>query len=133
VAYSANAVDLVLAGTATPTAPLVIAPPDTSIYTAVGTSAVFGAQAQGAALVDLMGRASLAAAAQPHGWINANASQTNVGGTNGEPGFQANRYGFLAGLDRRLGDGTVGVAVGYDQARPTCCALRCTVRAMSAR
>jgi outer membrane autotransporter protein len=50
------------------------------------------------------------------GWIKATGSQTTVGGTNGEPGFQSNRYGFLAGLDRKLGDYTIGVAAGYDHA-----------------
>ncbi|MFC6144392.1 autotransporter outer membrane beta-barrel domain-containing protein, partial [Paraburkholderia silvatlantica] len=112
--YGANAVDLVLSAPFTPADPLVIAPTNTSIYTAVGTSAILGAQAQGTALLDRMVQVSRATAAQPYGWINATGSWTKVGGTHGEPGFQANRYGFLAGLDKRFGAGTAGVAIGYD-------------------
>jgi fibronectin-binding autotransporter adhesin len=50
----------------------------------------------------------------PTGWITATGSQTTVGGTNGAPDFRSNRYGFLAGLERRYGDYSGGVAVGYD-------------------
>ncbi len=117
--YGADAVELVLAAPSTPSAPsapLVVAPTDTSIYTAVGTTAILGAQAQGAALLERLGSASFATAAQPYGWIDATGSQTKVGGTNGEPGFQADRYGFLAGLDQKLGDYTLGIAAGYDHA-----------------
>jgi autotransporter-associated beta strand protein len=110
--YDANAVDLVLAASA----PLVVAPTGTSIYSAVGTSAILGARAQGSTLLDRLGEASAATAAQPYGWINATGSQTKVGSSNGEPGFQTDRYGFLAGLDGRLGENLVGIAVGYDHA-----------------
>ncbi|MFT0172218.1 autotransporter domain-containing protein [Paraburkholderia mimosarum] len=110
--YSANAVNLVLA--AASATPLVITPTDSSIYTAVGTSALFGAQAQDAVLLDRMGQPSRARLATPYGWVTATGSQTRVGGTNGEPGFEAARYGFLAGLDSQIGDYLTGVAVGYD-------------------
>ena len=110
--YGANEVRLVLADAA----PLVVAPTDTSIYTAVGTSALLGAQAQDAALLDRMDRASAATPATPDGWFTATGTQTKVDGTNNAPGFQSNRYGFLAGLDQNLGDYMVGVAVGYDHA-----------------
>ena len=114
VSYTGTAVDLTLNAASTPSDPVVVAPTGTSIYTALGTSAILGAQAQGAALLDQMQHASAATAATPSGWINATGVQTKVGSTNGEPGFQANRYGFLAGLDQKLGDYTVGVAAGYD-------------------
>ncbi|WP_158244351.1 autotransporter domain-containing protein [Trinickia dabaoshanensis] len=112
--YDANAVDLALNVASTPADPLVIAPTNTSVYTAVGTSAIFGAQAQGAALLDRLGQISRATAAQPYGWISATGSRTKVGSTNGQPGFHTNRFGFLAGLDKRFGASTAGVAIGYD-------------------
>jgi len=121
VAYGANEVELTLAAAATPpsdpgtpSAPVVVAPVDTSIYAAVGTSTILGAQAQGAALLGRLGSGS--ASATPRGWITATGSHTNVDGTNGEPGFQSNRYGFLAGLERKYGEYDAGVAVGYDHA-----------------
>jgi uncharacterized protein with beta-barrel porin domain len=98
-------VELVLSGVEDPVG--------TSNYTATGTAAILGAQAQCAALLDHMDQASRGTAARPHGWISVTGSQTKVGGTNGEPGFQARRYGFLAGLDKRFDEGTVGVALGY--------------------
>jgi outer membrane autotransporter protein len=117
LAYGANAVSLVLAaGQTDPVTPLTVAPVDTSIYTALGTAAVLGAQSQGAAVLDRLGQASDASAATPSGWVTATGNQTKVGGTGGEPAFQSNRYGFLAGLERRYGETTAGVAVGYDHA-----------------
>jgi len=123
VAYGANEVELTLAAAATPpldpgtpSAPVVVAPVDTSIYAAVGTSTILGAQAQGAALLERPGSGSAAASATARGWITATGSHTNVGGTNGEPGFQSNRYGFLAGLERKYGEYDAGAAVGYDHA-----------------
>jgi len=108
VSYGGNAVLLTLA-----VAPVVVAPTNTSIYTAVGTSAILGAQTGNAALLDRLDRASAATAASPLGWVVATGSHTKVDGTNGAPGFQSNRYGFLAGLDKRVGENTVGVAASY--------------------
>jgi fibronectin-binding autotransporter adhesin len=113
VSVTGTAVDLTLSA-ASSTAPVVVAPTGTSIYTALGTTAILGAQAQGAALLDQMAHGSTATAAIPDGWVTATGILTKVDGTNGEPGFQANRYGFLTGLDQKLGDYTVGVAAGYD-------------------
>lgn len=114
VTYAADAVNLALDGAPGPASSTTIAPIDTSIYAAVGTSAILGAQAQGAALLDRLGQPSRSAATRPDGWINATGSRARVGGTNEAPGFQANRYGFLAGLDQQRGDYTVGIAAGYD-------------------
>ncbi|WP_233834130.1 autotransporter-associated beta strand repeat-containing protein [Paraburkholderia sp. ZP32-5] len=126
ISYGANGVDLALANAATGTGgsggstPQVVAPVDTSIYTALGTTAILGAHAQGGALLERLSHSAVvtssATPATPTGWVNATGSQTNVGGTNGAPGFQSQRYGFLAGLERKLGDYTVGVAAGYDHA-----------------
>ncbi|WP_042304206.1 autotransporter outer membrane beta-barrel domain-containing protein, partial [Paraburkholderia kururiensis] len=106
VTYGADSVLLTLSGA--------VAPTDTSLYTALGTAAIVGAQAQDAALLDRLGNGSAATPGAPAGWVTATGSHTKVGGTNGEPGFQSDRYGFLAGLDRTLGNYTVGVAAGYD-------------------
>jgi len=121
VGYGAEAVELALSESPTaPTAPaappLVVAPIDTSIYAAVGTTAVLGAHAQGAALLDRLDQASRVASTTPFGWVTATGTHTNVGGTSGEPGFQSNRYGFLAGLERKYAAYTAGVAFGYDHA-----------------
>jgi fibronectin-binding autotransporter adhesin len=119
VTYDANNVELVLANAATtvnPTGPVVIAPIDTSIYAAVGSTASLEAQAVNAALLDRLGHAPAATPTSPDGWVSATGAQTNLGGTNGEPGFQTTQYGFLAGLDQRFGDYTLGVAAGYTHA-----------------
>ena len=114
VTYDANSADLVLANASTTTTtPVVVAPNDTSIYAALGTAAVMNAQGTTAALLDRASSASTATPGAPDGWIRATGEQTKVGGSNGEPGFQANQYGFLAGLEQRLGDYTLGVAGGY--------------------
>ncbi|MBK3824082.1 autotransporter outer membrane beta-barrel domain-containing protein [Paraburkholderia aspalathi] len=113
VTYGANNANLVLANASTTTtAPVVVAPNDTSIYAALGTAAVMNAQGTTAALLDRSG-SNPASPGAPAGWIRAMGEQTNVGGSNGEPGVQANQYGFLAGLEQRLGDYTLGVAGGY--------------------
>ncbi len=116
VTYGASDVDLVLAadasGTTTPSTPVVIAPVETSIYTALGTAMSINAQHTNAALMARAG-AQAAPGAAPDAWIDATGTQTKVGGSAGEPGFQANRYGFLAGVERRLGETTVGFAGGY--------------------
>ncbi len=115
LAYGASSVDLVLGAVASPAlASVVVAPTQTSIYTAIGSSALLGAQAVNTALLDRLGRASPATGGQSYGWINASGGQTKVGGSGGAPGFQANRYGFLTGLDRRYGDTVAGLALGYD-------------------
>ncbi|WP_147432362.1 beta strand repeat-containing protein [Pararobbsia silviterrae] len=111
VSYSLNGVALTLSGVSSS---VVVAPVDTSIFAALGTSALLGAQSQNAAVLDRLGGASTATPGAAAGWITATGSQTTVGGTNGAPGFQADRYGFLAGLDQKVGDYTVGVAAGYD-------------------
>lgn len=116
ISYLSDAVDLTLTGapTSVGTAPVVIAPVDTSIYTAVGTSALFGAQAQGEAVLKRLGSASASGSNSASTWATATGTWTNVGGTSGAPGFETDRYGFLAGRDQTLGDNTIGVAAGYD-------------------
>ncbi|WP_180970489.1 autotransporter domain-containing protein [Burkholderia sp. WAC0059] len=106
VSYGPDSVDLALN---------VVAPTGTSIYTTLGTTAILGAQAESAALLDRLDAPSNAPAA-PSGWITATGTQTTVGGTGDAPGFQSDRYGFLAGLQQQFGAYTAGVAAGYDHA-----------------
>ncbi|WP_179405154.1 autotransporter-associated beta strand repeat-containing protein [Burkholderia guangdongensis] len=112
VIYGPDTVALELAAP-TPLQPVVVAPRDISIYTAMGTTAVLGAQAQEAAL---LAHAQQPGGGAPSAWITATGGQTKIGGTNGAPGFQAARYGFLAGIDQQRGDYTLGFAAGYDHA-----------------
>lgn len=116
VDYGANAVDLVLAEATAPGAPggaTVVAPTKTSIYTALGTTALLQAQGANAALLgrlsgpqDGLGRAN-------NVWATASGSSTKVGGTGNAPGFLTHASGFLAGAEGRLGAATVGAAGGY--------------------
>jgi autotransporter passenger strand-loop-strand repeat protein len=127
VEYGANEVDLVLSGADQPpppdagvppdaSAPLavtIVAPTDTSIYTALGTTLALSAQAMNAALLE---RLALSGAGWPGKsvWANATGSQTKVHGTGSVAGFEARNYGFVAGLDQRVGAYRVGVAGGYN-------------------
>lgn len=113
VSYSADAVELDLAS-ASGSGTTVVAPTDTSIYTAAGTAAILAAQAQSATVLSHLGNASKATEATPATWFSASGVQTKVGGSGGEPGFQTHRYGFLAGLEQKFGEYTAGVSAGYD-------------------
>lgn len=106
IAYSTNAVDLVL-GSA------LVAPGDTSIYSALGTSATMQAQSVSAALLERLANRSTQTGTGK-GWVTAIGRQDTVGGNGGQPGFQANHYGFMAGFDKRFGENTAGVAGSYD-------------------
>jgi len=128
IQYAGNNVNLVLAASTTATdsgststpvsvpSTIVVAPQNVSIFSAMGTTAVLGAQAQGAALLGGLEHSHCVVTGEACGWVNATGSQTKVGSTNNEPGFQVDRYGFLAGLDQRIGDYTVGAAVGFEHA-----------------
>ncbi|WP_219847280.1 autotransporter-associated beta strand repeat-containing protein [Burkholderia multivorans] len=115
--YTDNTVDLSLTGS---NASVVVAPTQTSIYTAMGTAAVLGAQATNAALLDRAGSAGGAAAdANASGsaaWATLTGNVTEVAGRAAAPGFQAQRYGFLAGRDFSSDPDAAGIAFGYDHA-----------------
>ncbi|OZI29794.1 hypothetical protein CAL29_16845 [Bordetella genomosp. 10] len=127
VSVGGNTVDLVLAepgaSETSPPAAVVVAPTQTSIYTALGTTALLGAQSASGALLDRAGsgagmRSAQALAMEPGSsvWATLTGNYTRVGGNSGAPGFQSQRYGFLAGHDRPAGPGVLGVAFGYDHA-----------------
>ena len=50
------------------------------------------------------------------GWIHADGTFLGVDGSGGYPNYHANTAGFLAGIDRPVGDGglRLGIAAGYD-------------------
>lgn len=114
--YGANAVDLSLfdpsAPGATPGA-VVVAPTKTSIYTALGTTALLQAQDASATLLGRVSDRQNAPAGSNDVWVTATGASTKVGGTDNAPGFLTHAYGFLAGAEGRLGTGTVGAAGGY--------------------
>ncbi len=114
VSYQANEVDLALTEAATPAAQIVVGPIDTSIYTALGSTLALGAQDTNAALLDRLSQPRDTGAL--NGWATATGAHTRIGATNGEPGFQADQYGFMTGLDHQVGNYTVGVAAGYNHA-----------------
>ncbi|WP_175662101.1 autotransporter domain-containing protein [Burkholderia ambifaria] len=115
VDYGANGVDLLLAEAAgpTPAGPTVIAPTKTSIYTALGTTALLQAQGASSTLLGRLVGPQDNAAGSRSVWAVASGSSTKVGGTGGAPGFLTHAYGFLAGAGGRLGDATIGAAGGY--------------------
>jgi autotransporter-associated beta strand protein len=120
VEYAANEVDLVLSGLgqqppagSAPTGVTIVAPTDTSIYTALGTTLALSAQATNAALLERVALSGYEMVGKSV-WVNATGSQTKVHGTGSAPGFEARNYGFIAGLDHRVGASTVGVAGSYN-------------------
>jgi len=116
VDYGTNAVDLLLAeatGPSTPGSPTVVAPTKTSIYTALGTTALLQAQGANSALLGRLSGPQDAPGGSNDVWVTASGSSTKVGGTGNVPGFLTHAYGFLAGAEGRLGAATVGAAGGY--------------------
>lgn len=116
VDYGANAVDLLLAQATAPGAPggaTVVAPTKTSIYTALGTTALLQAQSANAALLGRLSEQQDALGGSNNVWATSSGSSTKVGGTANAPGFLTHAYGFLAGAEGRLGAATVGAAGGY--------------------
>lgn len=129
VAYGANDVALLLSDPATGIpgdTPVVIAPIRTSIYTALGSAALMSAQSASAAVLDRATRravVSTLAADDATGapdtvsvWANATGRHGRLSGSGGQPGFQENQYGFLAGVEKRVERNTFGLAMGYAHA-----------------
>lgn len=131
LSYGANDVTLALnaPGTADPGAidpsgGVVIAPKNTSIFTALGTASLMNAQSATAAVLDQATRRTVetglatgdAASGGPSVWANATGLHGRLSGSDGQPGFQENRYGFLAGAHKRVERNTFGLAGGYSHA-----------------
>lgn len=133
VAYGANDVTLLLAdpasgnsGASGPSTPVVIAPKNTSVYTALGTAALMNAQSATSAVLDRATRRAVDTGlatgdtAQAPGissvWATATGLHGRVSGTGTQPGFKENQYGFLAGAEKRGERNTFGLAGGYSHA-----------------
>lgn len=112
VTYGLSDVALTLAAAAL-TDPLVVAPANTSIYTALGTTALLQAQGANATLLERLANVRHGLETSRDVWIKVNGTRNKVGGTGSAPGFQTHAYGFLAGADGQLGSATVGAAGGY--------------------
>jgi len=108
ITYGANNVGLTLADDS-----LVVAPVNTSIYTALTTTAVLQAQGANASLFERLANVQRGVETSRNAWVRFTGARNKVDGTGDEPGFQAHTYGFLAGVDRQFGSATVGVAGGY--------------------
>ncbi len=129
----ASGVDLSLAGSGTvtpvtPETPLVVAPTNATIFGAVGSAALREGQRVNNVLLDRLGEPCFSPA-QGSGaclrpdhqvWIQAVGTDTRIDGNRGASDVRGQRYGFLAGVDRRLSNGwTVGIAGGYSHADVT--------------
>jgi outer membrane autotransporter protein len=100
-------------GGSAPPGVTIVAPTDTSIYTALGTTLALSAQMTNAALLERV-PLSASESARSSLWVNVTGSQANVHGTGSAPGFEARNYGFIAGLDQRVGVYTVGISGSYN-------------------
>lgn len=111
VGYGLNEVDLLLAQTATTIVPL-----DTSIYTALGSTAVQGTLAFDQTLLGRFITAPAAAGAGTRGgtWAALTEGYARADGSGAASSFGAHRAGFAAGYDHRIGNTLVGGAVGYE-------------------
>jgi autotransporter-associated beta strand protein len=137
------AVDLVLSAPGTPTAPTVVAPLDGSLFSEQLASRTAFADARvntllaggagdndctAAAITPVPGQAGAPASTSAGiaalarvlcgagGWIHADGTFLGANGSVGTPGYHADTAGFLAGIDRPVGDFglRLGIAVGYD-------------------
>ena len=111
--YGASEIDLVLAPFVPPPT---IAPLDTTIYTALASTAALGVRAFDAALMDHLATASAADRTGTHDstWATLTDGYSRADGSGAASAFGAHRSGFAAGFDHRLGTATVGAAIGYE-------------------
>jgi len=112
VVYQSSGVDLVLT------------PINTSIFTAVGSTAAQGAQSTTAIVLDRLGtlcRDNTSTDCAGRGndlWFKATGSYTRIDADT-VSGFAARQYGFVAGYDHRIGRHTVGGTLAYTHADVT--------------
>jgi hypothetical protein len=99
-----------------PVRPAVVAPRDTSIYSSLGSALSLSAQSTNAALLDRLGESPANGSNRSDSWIDVTGVQTKLDDTLGTPGFEVHQYGFMAGVDHRTGDFTVGISGGYSHA-----------------
>lgn len=111
--YSASEVDLVLAPFAPP---VTIAPLDTSIYTALASTAALGERAFDGALMGHLATSPTIdrAGKRDSAWATLMDGYARADGSGAASAFGAHRSGFAAGFDHEIGNGTVGGAIGYE-------------------
>lgn len=115
ISYSPTEIDLLLAQSAAP-APTTIAPLDTSIYTALGSTAAQSARAFDRVLLDrfITQPAATHAVARDGVWAALTDGYARADGSGAASSFGAHRAGFAAGYDRHLGGALIGGAIGYE-------------------
>ena len=118
VNYGATELDLMLAQGTVSAAMRVIGPLNTSIYTALGSTAARAAQTFDAALLGHLAATLVASRAGRHDgtWatVTEGYARGSGSGNDAASSFGARRSGFAAGWDRRVGDALVGAAVSYE-------------------
>ena len=117
VSYGATEVDLQLVNVVNGAA--VVAPIDTTIFTALGSTVVQAAQATDALVLDRLATLADAQAAASHGgaWMTATGGYSRADGHDNISGYGAHRYGAVAGLERGDAHARVGGALGFEHAQ----------------
>ena len=115
ISYSPTEIDLLLAQNSA-TVPTTIAPLDTSIYTALGSTAVQGALAFDRVLLDrLIADPAIAHTGTRDGtWAALTDGYARADGSGAASSFGAHRAGFAAGYDHHAGRALIGGAIGYE-------------------
>ena len=117
ISYTADGVGVVLTGladaTTGSTGDVVVAPTDTTIFSAMGSSALLGAQATETSILNHIGDSAGKQTTPSGAWASATGSYNRVHGSD-TPSFDDDRYGFLAGVDHQVGNYTLGTAFGFD-------------------
>lgn len=129
VVYGPTSVDLVVNAAAgngsqqsvSPTSTSIVAPIDTSIFTAPGSTALLTSEATATGLLQRASHGTSPGDTTAHSvsendaiWISNSADRLPLdGGAGGTPGFGVSQYQFTAGADWRLGRYQTGVALTY--------------------
>jgi autotransporter passenger strand-loop-strand repeat protein len=116
VNYGPTELDLLLAQSTPSSAIRTIGPLNTSIHTALGSTVARGAQAFDTALLGRLVHALVAGRGGNHDgtWATLTDGYFRGSGNDAASSFGAHRSGFAAGVDRQVGDGRVGIAIGYE-------------------
>ncbi|ALM86161.1 autotransporter domain-containing protein [Bordetella sp. N] len=98
---------------------VVVKPTNATVFGAVGSAAIREGQRVNETLLARLGNVPVAGSSGVTGggnnqvWTQLVSNTNHVRGNNDAPSYKDSHYGFLAGLDHRIGDWTVGVAGGY--------------------
>lgn len=108
-------------GTVASLGAVVIAPTHATLFGAVASAAMRETQRTNEALLARVGSScNLPVAGRTDcagpgtaGWVALTGQNARIDGERGIPSYDSRTFGFLAGLETRAGDWTVGVAAGY--------------------